>query len=301
MNAKPLCIYHHGCTDGFAAAWVVRKFFGEGEVDFHPGIYGEAPPDVTGRNVIIVDFSYKRDVMLTLIEQAMRVLVLDHHQTAAEDLANLPAKAQVIFDMERSGARIAWDHFFQDQQAPLLIDYIQDRDLWEFRLPSTKAVTSALYSYPMDFIIWDSIMESGVRTLINEGLAINRKQQTDVAALVENASRWINFGGLSIRAANVPWMYASDVGHELGRGEPFAATYYDDEDGRRWSLRSHPEGADVAKIAEAFGGGGHKHAAGFRMTHEQASEFERTGHVSGESAASTAPGTRWGVRNERRN
>ena len=70
MNEKPLCIYHHGCTDGFAAAWAVRKHYGDGEVEFHPGIYGEAPPDVTGRVVILVDFSYKRPVLVAMVEQA---------------------------------------------------------------------------------------------------------------------------------------------------------------------------------------------------------------------------------------
>jgi oligoribonuclease NrnB/cAMP/cGMP phosphodiesterase (DHH superfamily) len=279
MNPTPLCIYHHGCTDGFAAAWVVRQFFGDGHVDFHPGIYGEAPPDVTGRQVILVDFSYKRDIMLAIIEQAQSVLILDHHETTAADLKDLPAKARVHFDMTRSGAMIAWNHFFPGIGAPLLIDYVQDRDLWQFKFPSTREVTAALFSYPFEFVVWDVLMKSGVPGLINEGLAINRKHKADVAALVKGASRQVTFGELTIKIANVPWMYASDVGHELSKGEPFAGTYYDDENGRRWSLRSHPDGANVAEIAEAFGGGGHRHAAGFRMTREQAIEFDIMGGV----------------------
>lgn len=279
MNAKPLCIYHHACADGFAAAWVVRKFFGDGQVDFHPGIYGEAPPDVTGRDVILVDFSYKRDVLLTLSGQAKSVLILDHHQTAEADLVDLPANVRTEFDMTRSGAMIAWEAFFPDQNRPLLLDYIQDRDLWEFRLPSTREVMAALYSYPFDFVVWDVLIEAGVRALINDGLAINRKHQADVAAIVRNATRWVFFGGTVVPVANVPWMYASDVAGELAVGVPFAATYYDDAEGRRWSLRSSPDGADVAKIAEAFGGGGHKHAAGFRMTREEAVDFELAGGV----------------------
>jgi hypothetical protein len=60
---RPLCIYHGNCADGFGAAWVVRRFFGAGNVDFHAGIYQDAPPDVAGREVIITDFSYKRPVL----------------------------------------------------------------------------------------------------------------------------------------------------------------------------------------------------------------------------------------------
>ena len=55
----------------------------------------------------------------------------------------------------------------------------------------------------------------------------------------------------------------SDVLNELANDQPFAVAYaYKD---RMWkcSLRSAADGEDVAAIAEQFGGGGHKHAAGF--------------------------------------
>ena len=42
--AIPLCIYHGGCDDGFAAAWCVRKALGDGNVEFYPGVYQKDPP-----------------------------------------------------------------------------------------------------------------------------------------------------------------------------------------------------------------------------------------------------------------
>ena len=63
-----MCIYHGNCADGFGAAWVVRKALGE--IDFHPGKYQEPPPDVTGKDVVMVDFSYKRPVLLEMAEKA---------------------------------------------------------------------------------------------------------------------------------------------------------------------------------------------------------------------------------------
>lgn len=274
MNEKPLCIYHHGCTDGFAAAWAVRYFY-LGNVDMHPGIYGDAPPDVTDREVIIVDFSYPRDVMLTLIEQARRVLVIDHHKTAQQNLFDLPSKAIAIFNLDKSGAMLTWETFFTGEMPPLLFDHIQDRDLWRFKLPMTREIIAALYSYPMEFETWDALMQRPLLELEHEGRALVRKQRADVVAILNNATRYITLAGVVIPAANVPWMFASDVGGELAKGQPFAATYYDDDEGRRWSLRSAPDGADVAAIAEAFGGGGHQHAAGFRMTSAMAIEFEK--------------------------
>ena len=275
MTTNPLCIYHHGCTDGFAAAWAVRKFYGDGNVDFHPGIYGESPPKVTGRRVIIVDFSYRRDVLLSM-QDAEHILILDHHKSSQKAIVNLPENFSTVFDMERSGAMITWDHLFGPNPAPALFDHIQDRDLWQFWLPGTREIVAALYSYPMEFQVWDDLIER-VLTLKNEGRAILRAHDSTVASIVANCRRTAIFRGIEAPIANAPYKYASDVGAELAKGHAFAATYYDDAAGRRWSLRSASNGADVSMIAESFGGGGHKHAAGFRMTREEAIDFEVAG------------------------
>ena len=56
---KPdMCIYHGNCQDGFGAAWAVWKRFGDA-VEYVPGFYGQPAPDVAGRSVVMVDFSYK--------------------------------------------------------------------------------------------------------------------------------------------------------------------------------------------------------------------------------------------------
>lgn len=72
---KTLCIYHGNCADGFGAAWVVRKALGE-SVEFVPGVYGQEPPDVEGKDVIIVDFSYKYDVLVKMSWKAHSIIIL---------------------------------------------------------------------------------------------------------------------------------------------------------------------------------------------------------------------------------
>src|SRR5688500_6169509 len=87
---RPLCIAHgSSCIDGLAAAWVVHRALGD-DVEFVYASYGQDPPDVAGRDVVIVDFSYKRPVLEAMAARARSVLVLDHHKSAAEDLAGLP-------------------------------------------------------------------------------------------------------------------------------------------------------------------------------------------------------------------
>lgn len=278
-NPSPLCIYHHGCADGVAAAWAVLEYYREEdiEVDLHPGIYGEATPDVTDRDVIIVDFSYKRDELLKMADKARSVTLLDHHKTALADLGDiqsLPHSIDLIFDLNRSGAMIAWQQFHPGQPAPLLFDHIQDRDLWRFQLSGTREITAAVYSYELNPRTFGDLVFAGCGRLLNEGRPLIRKLQNDIAAIIRDTSRTMRFGTYCVPAANVPWMYASDVAGELAKGHPFACTYCDDTTGRRFSLRSTPDGIDVSQIAAAFGGGGHEHAAGFRMTREQALDFE---------------------------
>lgn len=59
---KILCIYHGNCTDGFGAAWAMRHHH-KVPIEFYPAVYGKEPPDVRGRCVYMLDFSYKRGIM----------------------------------------------------------------------------------------------------------------------------------------------------------------------------------------------------------------------------------------------
>ena len=259
-----LCIYHGNCADGFGAAWVVRSY--HEATEFFAGHYGKPPPDVTGRDVIMVDFSYKRPVLLEMAAKAKSILILDHHKTAELDLVDLPQNVGLVFDMKRSGAMIAWDHFYPGVSPLPLIRYIQDRDLWQFNLPGSKEVSQALFSYPYDFDVWSGLMfPSTLEKLTEEGGAIERKLQKDLAELIPQVKRRMVIGGYDVPVAGLPYMMASEAGNLMAQGEPFAAVYYDTATARKFSLRSTDAGIDASVIASSFGGGGHRNACGFEV------------------------------------
>ncbi|MCG8694669.1 MAG: DHHA1 domain-containing protein [Minwuiales bacterium] len=283
MTTKPLCIYHGGCDDGFAAAYAVWRRFGD-DVDFHPGVYQTAPPDVTGRDVIMVDFSYKPLVLAEMAESAETILILDHHKSAAETLCGLPATpwgdwnpAQwsnqaahegvpavfAHFDMEASGAMMAW-RYFHKTPAPDFFHYIQDRDLWRHEFADTFEFSMALRSYPHDLGIWRVLVEGGVKRLVEEGVHIARYYRRQIEALKPNAETAV-IRGYNVPVCNAPYAFASDLAGELAVGHPFAATYFKRPDGWQFSLRSRDHGIDVSEVAAAFGGGGHRGAAGFMV------------------------------------
>ena len=270
--SKTICIYHGNCADGFTSAWVVRRALGT-DVEFHAGVYQEQPPDVVGKDVVLVDFSYKRAVLETMIMQAASVTILDHHKTAQADLEGLVG-ATTVFDMERAGCKITWDYYFPNELPPKLLYHIEDRDLWRFALPKTREIQANVFSYPYDFAVWDTLMEADVQTLAKEGEAIERKHFKDIAELTGVVTRPMRIGGFDVLVANLPYTLTSDAGHKLAEGRAFGACYWDTPKGRVFSLRSTNEGADVSEIAKQFGGGGHRNASGFRVTFEQAKAFE---------------------------
>ena len=270
--SKPLVIYHGSCLDGFGAAYAAqRHFLAQGvEAEFFAASHGEPMPECSGREVYLVDFSFKRTQMKQLCALAQTVTVLDHHISAQEDLDGLEAEhanLKVVFDMSRSGAVITWDYFHR-QPVPQLLLHVQDQDLWNFALEGTRDINAALMSYPFDFALWHEVATSAQRfaTLLSEGRAINRFRQEMIEGYKSRAVPG-RIAGFEVPIVNCPRAITSELLGELAEGHPFAAGYQDKGEKRSWSLRSSRSGGeDVAKVAALFGGGGHKNAAGFATT-----------------------------------
>ena len=284
---KPLVIYHANCWDGFCAAWVARTALGE--IEAVPARYGTPPPPVTDRHVYLLDFCYPRAQMRHLAGEATSLVVLDHHKTASQALEGFVEECiqrpdfvrsrpgqelpYVWFDMDKSGGRLAWEYFadlggWQGMGSPWLVDYTEDRDLWRHALPNSEDVNAALRSYPLEFEVWDRQFAGAgppPLSLIQEGAAIRRRERQIIHDHVRNA-RLENFDGTwTVPIVNATTLF-SEIAGALAVGHPFAACYFDRQDGKRqWSLRSAPDGLDVSEIAKAHGGGGHPHAAGFEQ------------------------------------
>ncbi len=262
---KPICIYHGFCDDGFAAAlvvWLARSK----DVELFAGNYGKPAPDVTGREVIIVDFSYPRAVMETMADQAASILILDHHKSAMEDMVGFSRPNCIItFDMARSGAMMAWDYFkpWGSTTGLEFIRFIQDRDLWKKELSGTEEFTMGLRSYPQDLELWATFFKQGPLKCIEEGIGILRYYRQTVEAAKAIAYE-AELDGTKVLVCNSTFALASDVAGELSEGRPFAAVYYETAEGYTYSLRSRAGGLDVSAIAKKFGGGGHAQASGFK-------------------------------------
>lgn len=272
---KPLCIYHGNCADGFTSAWVLKSIFKD--ATFHAGFYNEPPPDVTDQVVYIVDFSYSRKIMEEIIEKALHVIHIDHHDTAIKAMQDYDSpKLMKVYSPENteSGAMLCWKFFYPRVPVPDIIKHVDDRDRWKFQLPGTREIAANMFSYEYTFENWDMLMTQRLEQQIQEGTAIERRMAKDVKELLNVVVRRMNIGGYNVPVANVTYQYGSDICMLLCKGEPFAAYYYDKPTHREFGLRSDTGGIHVGEIATNFGGGGHEHASGFRRTFKESKAFE---------------------------
>ena len=252
-------LYHGHCADGFGGAYAAWRALGD-EAVYLPVQYGDAVPEMPAGTdaVYMVDFSYPREQILALHQKHPNLTILDHHRTAQADLAGLDF---AIFDMDKSGAVLAWEYFHPGTPVPMLLRYVQDRDLWTWKLPASRQVSAGLWSYPQDFATWDGL---SVPKLSEEGAAILRYMEQQTEMICSQAKEG-ELAGHRIPIVNATSLW-SEVGEALLNlypAAPFAAAYYHTASGvKKWSLRSRGE-FDVSAIARRFGGGGHRNAAGF--------------------------------------
>ena len=249
--------------DGFFAAAVVQYAYRDEEVVFYAADYGDPVPDIpANERVIIVDFSFSRNELLAISKQRP-VLVIDHHKTAAEDIKDLPF---VRYDAGECGASLAWRVLMESDSVPEVIRYVRDRDLWEWKLDDSRAVSLGLrmaVASPLD--AFEFFVEP---KLLREARAMGNAAKLYQEILVDQLCEkmhLIEIGGYTVPAVNTP-VLISEVGERLADKYPFVACYFDtDNDKRVYSLRSTPDGVDVGELARSRGGGGHRNSAGFRV------------------------------------
>jgi uncharacterized protein len=259
-----LVIYHANCIDGFTAAWVAWLKYGDEDTEYLPASYGDPSPPVAGRDVLIVDFSYPREVLEVMKTSSKSLLVLDHHKTAQEALAGL---AYTRFDMKRSGAGLTWDTIWGNPRH-WLVDYVEDRDLWAFKLESSKEVNAWIGACKREsFAEWSRLAKEGCIVAESRGRSVLQYVDQYVSEMCAQA-RTIRFEGYNVPIVNAPYIGISDLVGKLAETAAFAIGWFQRGDGLyAYSLRSQGlDGIDVSEIAKRHGGGGHKHSAGFVKT-----------------------------------
>lgn len=257
MPKKIAVLYHANCKDGLGAAYSAKKALGD-KADYRPVSYGDniQAEEFTGKQVYLLDFSFKRKLYMETLLVSECLVVLDHHKTAHEEIGDL-----VNIDQTKSGAVLAWEYFHPGKEIPKVLLYIQDRDLWSWSMVGTGEVSAFLDCFSESLEKFEEAMLYTVEDMIRIGKIMVTAKQAQVRQLAKKA-RLIEFMGHEVLCCNCTSDVTSELGNELAKGRPFSVVYRHHGDHKTVSLRSTDEGEDVSVLAKALGGGGHRNAAG---------------------------------------
>ncbi len=287
MSHKSLVLYHKNCLDGFASAWIVGKWFGFHNVELRAVEYGEPIPDITGRDVYIVDFSYEPKDLIPVLKTVNSIVMLDHHKGAQQKWAhdwelNISveerAKLVVLFDPTKSGVGVVWDFFHNSGieyhvDMPFLLKLVQDYDLYQFKFPQTRYAQAALANGIMqkqDVTFFSEAVEKfecgDGDEILDRGLIVLEAQRVQAQAIIDRCAFEEELFGYKTLMCAMPYELRDIGGEILYKNRPFSITFEErpKEGITKFSVRSDPDhGENVLRFAQFMGGNGHDHAAGF--------------------------------------
>lgn len=266
--------YHKNCMDGFGAlaACSVSYSFKKNSMMI-PMSYGDSY-DLEGVDeVVMLDFSVKEQEMRDICSKVSSVLVIDHHKTAKNELENCKdiKNLVLVFDMEKSGAVLTWEFFNPQDDLPVVLKYIQDRDLWKWEMENSKEISAYLKHQGYGNIQWlqDLLFKDSLKKEAIEGQLILEVQKRIYEDICEKA-KFTSMDDDLVISVNSP-VFQSDIGEYLNQKiadenlpQKYVVVWWDEEDDTVYSLRSRGD-FDVSEVAKRYGGGGHKNASGFKV------------------------------------
>ena len=105
-----------------------------------------------------------------------------------------------------SGVVLAWKYFHPKKSVPKLLQYVEDIDLWRFKLPFSMEIDAFLRTTDYDFFLWSRIARGLEKSkkkkeYVAQGRNILKYEQKLIDFLVSKAQRVV-FEGYDTLAVN---------------------------------------------------------------------------------------------------
>lgn len=268
-------VFYHNDPDGKCSAAIINQFYKNKEdIYFHEVDYKDDPREKFlsipfQEAVFIVDFSFKPEVMESLLKVTNRVVWIDHHQTAKEynyDLRGL----RDFTDKGKSGCELTWEFLYSGEDyrpTPYPVILIGDYDSWRLKYePTTFEFLEGLKSYDLNPTSWvwtklfDPEQSNFSSQIIKEGQAIVKYRNEYCLSISRGYGYETEIDGQKAYAMNL-YRFGSQQFGELFKKYPCCIAYI--HDGNKFTVSLYSETIDVSEICKKYGGGGHKGAAGF--------------------------------------
>jgi len=273
--------YHHNDADGRCAAAIVAKAheawsqeqpFDPESIEFIEMDYSRVvdvdsiKPD---EEVVIVDFSFKPEVMTEVMKKTSNIIWIDHHKSCAQYPSHDPKLRGLrdFRDKGLSGCELTWQYFFK-KSIPYGVELIGDYDSWRLQqAPASLEFRVGIEiedQHPLS-MMWAELLGNIIgksAEILQNGKICIRYRDRFCQDFMKQFGFETELAGVRAYACNF-YRYGSPGFGERFKAYPMCIAFA--FDGTRFTVSLYSEDPDVdcAEIAKTFGGGGHHGAAGF--------------------------------------
>jgi uncharacterized protein len=281
-------IYHNNCYDGYTGFYLFIK---SKQWVKNPIVYPDypssktIPPNIDGKNVIIIDVAYSADILKKIANKANKVLFIDHHKTIIKDIKKLKLKPphEIVYDVDECGATLVWKYFFSNKKMPLFLKYIRDNDIGIWEMDGTIDLHTYLevnFQKKPNFEClkkWDSLFKTPfLNKAIKMGKIYNEYKQHIIKKIARQHQvktfpgkkfKKIIKGKYTVAVLNNTCISATPVGKYVidNYNVDFCMIWTIDKKNNKYIISFRSNEVDVGQIAKLLGGGGHKLASGVSL------------------------------------
>ena len=274
-------IFHHTDMDGYSSAAVVEHFVNN--CYCRPVNYNNYLPTLeeihkTGKEfdtIYIVDYSFTNDTLYLLQEllEEYNVVWIDHHKSSLGVLDQLQYdNLSYCVNIDYCGAINTWE-YFTTEPIPYCLQLVDSWDTWKhfdendfcFKLFfDTKKARQSIDIFK-DLLnksseeAYEQIQSYLDECKILENYILNEYN------LILKRTYTVEFNGYNCIVANCNIKSSMVFGNEIANYD-FGIVWFYNGDTYNYSIYTAYEDLDASQIAELYGGGGHKAAAGFITT-----------------------------------
>ncbi len=269
---KVYCYFHNADLDGWSSSAVVKKKYPNAE--FYGYDYECELPIVEDYDIVfMVDLSTSIDKMKELQKKNKEFIWLDHHASKIKEIekANIKIKGLRNSDNSNSACVLTWKYLYPDKKVPVLLQYIEDIDLWKFKYNNTLPIVTALDTDDKkDREILEAMLETDwwndvFPSLLEKGHNYLKLVEQQIDDIVKTTVTKI-WKGYTVSVVNTP-IHKSFVGDRILKINPkaqFVLLWSVEKELVRVGLRGRGD-INLGEIARRYDGGGHLAAAGFSM------------------------------------
>jgi uncharacterized protein len=308
-------IYHHNDNDGYLSAAIIDMFLRQcetGEIEYAVGDYeGNYRIDMMEKaeTIYILDYSLPNAIMDRYFD---KIVWIDHHESAMRSLGVVESQHGKEFagirEIGKSGALLTWeycahsrcaDYFFVKPESfeqywpgkkpPLVVELVNDRDVWAWKMgDDTAAFHEVSRMFMTNLYKWQALLKSDDQTglEINYGYKLLSYIRDVVDTYIDSFSFKMDFFGFKAIVINGSAVMSGELHKRMREQNPdcklavvftwtrnnqIKVSLYKNDDftGKREANMYH--------LAQHFGGGGHKGAAGFYIEPSKWEEIIKNG------------------------